>query len=68
MDSVSPSVVVLGAGFTKAFYPNAPLLRDDYDLTPLIGQYKNNEKAFNILDYERRNSQLSLINCCMVNI
>lgn len=32
-------VVVLGAGFTRAFFPEAPLLVDKYPLTDLISRY-----------------------------
>jgi hypothetical protein len=40
-DDDKPTVLVLGAGFTKAFVPNAPLLEDKYSVEPLLDRYRN---------------------------
>src|SRR5262249_16987335 len=40
MDYGKGTVFVLGAGFTKAFLPNAPLLEDDYGGDSLLEEFK----------------------------
>jgi len=49
----SKTVFVLGAGFTKAFLPDAPLLVDNYNLDPLLEKYKHFDIAFRLLKQER---------------
>ncbi len=39
------TVFVLGAGFTRAFVPTAPLLIDDWGLSSLLEQFKGFEFA-----------------------
>ncbi len=46
------TVFVLGAGFTKAFVPNAPLLEDEYDGELLQDKFKSFPHAFRILKNE----------------
>jgi hypothetical protein len=46
-------VFVLGAGFTRAFLPRAPLMVDDYDAPSLAQKFKDFEHASRILDWER---------------
>ena len=53
MDSQEPQVFVLGAGFTKAFLPTAPLMTDDYSGLELAEKFKNFPHASSILDWER---------------
>lgn len=49
---------VLGAGFTKAFLPEAPLLVDHYDLTSLLPKYEHCDLAKAVIDgvLERSNN------------
>lgn len=47
-------VYVLGAGFTKAFAPNAPLLIDNYDLDGVRDEFCRFPFASQILENERR--------------
>lgn len=46
------TVFVLGAGFTKAFLPNAPLLVDDYEGERLLDQFQAFPEAHAILEME----------------
>jgi hypothetical protein len=46
------TVFVLGAGFTKAFLPSAPLLVDDYFGSELSEKYKKFTELHSILDLE----------------
>ena len=39
MNSRKKTVVVLGNGFTKAFIPQMPLVRDGFDIKPLFDRY-----------------------------
>jgi hypothetical protein len=55
------TVFVLGAGFTKAFVPNAPLLVDDYGGQDLLRQLKALPAASKILENELRLSSKGLI-------
>ena len=52
MELTSKTVFVLGAGFTKAFVPNAPLLEDDYDGKKILEDIKNFKHANKILENE----------------
>lgn len=49
----SREVFVLGAGFTKAFLPNAPLMVDDYEGDILASKFEEFPYASRILDWER---------------
>lgn len=53
MDQKQRQVFVLGAGFTKAFLPHAPLLVDSYDINPVIRKYKEVQRIADILERER---------------
>jgi len=46
-------VFVLGAGFTKAFLPHAPLLVDNYNLAPLMDKFGHFDNALRILQQEQ---------------
>jgi hypothetical protein len=47
----SPRIVfVLGAGFTKAFCPDAPLLVDDYGVEQLIVEFQGRPVALKLLE------------------
>jgi hypothetical protein len=52
------TVLVLGAGFTRAFVPKSPLLIDDYNVEPtLTARYARQRAAHDILKQElRRNT------------
>jgi len=52
---------VLGAGFTKAFYPEAPLLTGDY-YEDLIAQLQYFPRARRILELERNHHAAGWIN------
>jgi len=55
------TVFVLGAGFTKAFVPNAPLLVDDYGGRKLLREFEALPIASKILQNELRLSSRDLI-------
>jgi len=57
MPSERRKAFILGAGFTRAFLPSAPLLTDDYDSAKLLEQFKNLPNALRILDLETRASK-----------
>jgi len=46
------TVLVLGAGFTRAFLPKAPLLIDHYDVDPLLQKFAAFPNAHGILEQE----------------
>jgi len=46
------TVFVLGAGFTKAFLPNAPLLVDDYDVPSILLEFDGFPTARAVLENE----------------
>jgi|WetSurMetagenome_2_1015567.scaffolds.fasta_scaffold50319_2 hypothetical protein len=46
------TVLILGAGFTKAFFPDAPLLVDNYNNDALKKKFAEFPHALNILDDE----------------
>lgn len=50
---VSKTVYVLGAGFTKAFLPDAPLLRDYYDIEQLAEKFERFPYSSRLIDLER---------------
>lgn len=50
------TVLVLGAGFTKAFCPSAPLLTDDYGLPDLLDQFRTFPGAKQLLELEDKMS------------
>jgi hypothetical protein len=62
MSSVSRTVFVLGAGFTKAFLSDAPLLEDDYDINSLVSKYKNFDLAHRILELEKERGENGRVN------
>jgi len=47
------TVFVLGAGFTRAFFPAAPLVVDDYQAAELAERVRHLQYASRILDWER---------------
>jgi len=49
----SKTVYVLGAGFTKAFLPDAPLLRDNYDMEQLAEKFQQFPYSSRLIDLER---------------
>ena len=57
MSSASRKVFVLGAGFTKAFFPGAPLMMDDYGLDSLLDKFQEFELARRILKLELERDQ-----------
>lgn len=58
----SREVFVLGAGFTKAFLPHAPLMVDDYEGEKLASKFKQFPYASRILDWERSRNDNGEIN------
>jgi hypothetical protein len=62
MTKTSRTVFVLGAGFTKAFLPQAPLLTDDYDGDLLAARFKGFPHARRVLDLERSRNANGQIN------
>lgn len=50
---VHDTVFILGAGFTKGFLPDAPLLRDDYGAEELAATFKELDAASRLLERER---------------
>lgn len=53
MPEHSNTVFVLGAGFTKAFVPDAPLLTYDFDFKPLLRKFEKFPSALRVLELER---------------
>jgi len=51
------TVLVLGAGFTKAFLPSAPLLTDDYEIEDLLKEFRGFSYAKKLLELERKMSK-----------
>ncbi|TKS62885.1 MAG: hypothetical protein EWM73_02021 [Nitrospira sp.] len=62
LKDTSHPVFVLGAGFTKAFMPDAPLLNDDYNIDALLEKYKGMDRAQEILSHEKVRAANGLIN------
>ncbi len=54
MDSGSRKVFVLGAGFTRAFLPDAPLMTDDYEGESLVKTFEKFSHALKLLELERK--------------
>lgn len=55
-------VFVIGAGFTKAFLPNAPLMLDDYGGEELAKKFFNFPYASRVLEWERSRNERGRIN------
>jgi hypothetical protein len=53
MSKPKKQVFVLGAGFTRAFFCDSPLLTDDYDANELLGKFKDFPHAHKILELEK---------------
>jgi hypothetical protein len=58
----SSRVFVLGAGFTRAFFPNAPLQVDEYQIDPLIQKYGHFDLALRALEFEKERAKKGKIN------
>lgn len=56
------SVIVLGAGATKAFLPAAPLAEDDYNAQHLSDQFRGFPYAYRLLESERHRCSNGKIN------
>lgn len=65
-DSVSESsadtVFVLGAGFTRAFAPESPLMVDDFGTDDIAGKIIGLPHASRVLEQERRRNHNGLVN------
>lgn len=53
MSQSSKTVFVLGAGFTRAFFPKAPLQVDHYEIDPLLERYQSFDLARRVLEFEK---------------
>lgn len=62
MEDVPRQVFVTGAGFTKAFVPDAPLLVDDFGNEELAAKVRGLPKASQLLESERKRWPGALIN------
>jgi hypothetical protein len=62
MTKTRRTVFVLGAGFTKAFLPQAPLLTDDYDGDRLADRFESFPHARRVLNLERSKNANGQIN------
>lgn len=62
MTSTPRTVLVLGAGFTRAFLPQAPLLIDDFYGDDLVSKFKEFPRASHILGLERSRNPDGQIN------
>lgn len=62
MISNEKTVFILGAGFTKAFYPDAPLVVDDYGSEEIAEKIKHLKHASRVLDWERSREPGGLLN------
>ena len=58
----SNHVFVTGAGFTRAFVPDAPLLVDDFDNDSLVDRVRGLPNASRLLEWERNQHPDGLIN------
>lgn len=58
----SKTVFVLGAGFTRAFLPSAPLLTDDYNADELLKIFAEQRHARDLLEIELKRSSDGKIN------
>ena len=61
-EPIDKTVFVLGAGFTRAFLPDAPLMVDDYDGAELARKFRGFPNASRILDWERSREVTGYIN------
>ena len=57
----SNHVFVTGAGFTRAFVPDAPLLVDDFDNDSLVDRVRGLPNASRLLEWERNQHPDGLI-------
>lgn len=55
-------VFVLGAGFTKAFAPKAPLMVDHYDVDSILKEFADFQHARRILELELNKNSDGKIN------
>ena len=55
-------MLVTGAGFTRAFVPDSPLLVDDFGAEDLAAKIKGLPKASRVLDWERNQHAQGFIN------
>lgn len=62
MSLSSTTAFVLGAGFTRAFVPEAPLLVDHYDIDPLLTKYHAFDLAHRVLTLEKERAEEGKIN------
>lgn len=62
MSPSSSKVFVLGAGFTRAFFPKAPLQVDHYAIEPLLDKYKDFDLARRVLEWESERADEGKIN------
>lgn len=62
MSQSSKTVFVLGAGFTRAFFPKAPLQVDHYAIEPLLDKYKDFDLALRVLEWETERADEGKIN------
>ena len=62
MSQPSKTVFVLGAGFTRAFFPKAPLQVDHYAIEPLFDKYKDFDLARRVLEWETERADEGKIN------
>ena len=56
------SVLVTGAGFTRAFLPESPLMEDDFGAADLAERVKGLPRASQLLDWERSRHRDGFIN------
>ena len=56
------SVLVTGAGFTRAFLPDSPLLVDDFGAEDLAAKIMGLPRASRVLDWERNQHEHGFIN------
>lgn len=62
MTTEGKTVFVLGAGFTRAFCPAAPLLTDDYDLDALCEKFKEFPRAVELLELAQQDTPSGKVN------
>ena len=55
------TVFVLGAGFTRAFLPQAPLLIDDYGADSILSKFENLPHIKRIVDLEKAKNKYGLM-------
>lgn len=62
MNLDTDTVLVLGAGSTRAFVPDAPLLNDNYDLEDIFSKYQKFPHIKDILDLELSKQPKGMVN------